>query len=74
MISKLKLLVLLMSLAAPVAASGAKLTVGRDPFPNTIPEAFGINSHYWDFCKGDNFGRDAIFSMDKWHAWWGWIR
>ncbi len=49
-------------------AVGAKR---RDPFPTTIPEAFGINSHFWDFSKDGKRGANATFSMDGWQAWWG---
>ncbi len=46
-------------------------TTPRDPFPSTIPEAFGLNSHYWDFAKGTKRGTDATWSLEKWDAPWG---
>ncbi len=49
----------------------ASPTVRRDPFPSTIPEAFGFNSHYWDFSSGGQRGAGAIWSLEKWEAPWG---
>lgn len=43
----------------------------RDPFPSTIPEAFGFNSHYWDFVQGRNRGALENWSLEKWEAPWG---
>lgn len=43
----------------------------RDPFPSTIPEAFGFNSHYWDFAEGGNQGALETWSLEKWEAPWG---
>jgi len=43
----------------------------RDPFPATIPEAFGFNSHYWDFAQGGNRGALETWSLEKWEAPWG---
>lgn len=65
MISKLNLSALFITLAAAVAAVGAEPAVRRDPFPSTIPEAFGFNTHYWDFAK------DGKWNMEQWDVWWG---
>lgn len=46
-------------------------TMRRDPFPATIPEAFGFNSHYWDFAQGGNQGALETWSLEKWDAPWG---
>jgi len=43
----------------------------RDLFPSTIPEAFGFNSHYWDFAQGGNQGSLENWSLEKWEAPWG---
>ncbi len=43
----------------------------RDPFPATIPDAFGFNSHYWDFAQGGNQGPLENWSLEKWEAPWG---
>lgn len=65
MISVLNLAVTIIAMTVAVAAVGAEPAVQRDPFPSTIPEAFGFNTHYWDFAK------DGKWNMSQWEVWWG---
>ena len=37
----------------------------RDGFPATIPECFGINSHFWDFSRAGERGTEATWSLEK---------
>jgi polysaccharide biosynthesis protein PslG len=52
-------------------ALGAEPTVQRDPFPSAIPEAFGFNTHYWDFTELGKRGADMTWSPEQWDVWWG---
>jgi len=53
MILKLNLSALFITMAAAVAAVGAEPAVRRDPFPSTIPEAFGFNTHRTHHEEGE---------------------